>query len=71
MAPSGLRVHILNFPSFWEGLSLRHRPGGGDELSQTGHFPSFLEGLSLRHRIWTDHLSQGVLISLPFWKGFH
>ena len=58
------QVHILNFPSFWEGLSLRHRPGGGDELSQTGHFPSFLEGLSLRQE--PVHPALQGCIQFPF-----
>ena len=57
------------FPSFLEGLSLRH--ANGRHVNQReGNFPSFLEGLSLRRQARL-RVEPRVDISLPIWKGFH
>ena len=40
-------VGQIDFPSFWEGLSLR-QSGNRGRADLMPHFPSFWEGLSLR-----------------------
>ena len=58
-----------DFPSYWEGLSLRHLMHPVTQVHIL-NFPSFLEGLSLRLAAgaWWRAVAW---ISLPFWKGFH
>ena len=59
-----------DFPSFWEGLSLRLQEAY-DALRKVKDFPSFWEGLSLRHCFGcvTERLKEGI--SLPFGRDFH
>ena len=64
---SGVRQ---NFPSFWEGLSLRHVAAILD-IDGRGDFPSFWEGLSLRHHVLSAPSSRLGVISLPFGRDFH
>ena len=58
-----------DFPSFSEGLSLRHTMSDLDALA-TEYFPSFSEGLSLRHIAGYARVSSAG-ISLPFRRDFH
>ena len=46
----GARSSRRDFPSFWEGLSLRLQVIGLGNRFVIQHFPSFWEGLSLRQR---------------------
>jgi len=63
--PLRISEHVINFPSFSEGLSLRL-----DDETRGGHhradFPSFLEGLSLRP---TRSVGRSVSRSFPFLLG--
>ena len=59
-----------NFPSFSEGLSLRHTKWGGGLESTEADFPSFWEGLSLRHAKTTIK-TDTTHISLQFCRDYH
>ena len=56
-----------DFPSFWEGLSLRPDFRHGNRRGNW-HFPSFWEGLSLRP-LPASWRQPGCAISLPFGLG--
>lgn len=66
----GLCKQHGDFPSFWEGLSLRQHGHSWLEEDE-GDFPSFLEGLSLRREVILSRSFPPGKISLPFWRGFH
>ena len=66
----GARSSRRDFPSFWEGLSLRLQVIGLGNRFVIQHFPSFWEGLSLRLLTSADPRTV-LFISLPFGKGFH
>ena len=57
-----------DFPSFWEGLSLREH-GAEGHPNLLGYFPTFLQGLSLRRAGRRDRRGQGNPVSLPFLEG--
>lgn len=58
-----------DFPSFWEGLSLREH-GAEGHPNLLGYFPTFLQGLSLRRAGRRDRRGQGNPVSLPFGRTF-
>ena len=58
------------FPSFWEGLSLRHSDRHTRRALEL-NFPSFWEGLSLRLTSQLSLWSPEPDISLPFGRDFH
>ena len=61
------RIRNSDFPSFWEGLSLRHAYIHAYTRIRT-YFPSFWEGLSLRLDFWVSIDSN--LTDFPsFWEG--
>ena len=54
-----------DFPSFWEGLSLREH-GAEGHPNLLGYFPTFLQGLSLRRAGRRDRRGQGNPVSPSF-----
>ena len=59
----------INFPSFWEGLSLRHFYRGNCGKIRK-EFPFLSEGTFIE-AICRARLRRLRVISLPFWRGFH
>ena len=57
---------IRNFPSFSEGLSLRHQRAQRLKQLVVADFPSFSEGLSLRPGRLTTTAHQGVIFPFLF-----
>ena len=61
---------LQDFPSFLEGLSLRHSYALEIVNDYREDFPSFLEGLSLRHSVWKTAPVKMFLFPFLFGRAF-